>query len=165
MLVSTHIAVSGLVMMECGDPGAMVVINMALHPVLDAIPHAEGSTFWNKNPGRNQWYWAILITAVDYVLAYYIAQLVFASLALPMGVIILGLLAGSWMDVLHPLMLIAPLGERYRYWHTYTHSWPAPATEPIDWSKSLTERTPLQVKLLIQVVLTAVPIYVLVHGR
>jgi len=139
-----------------GDPALAITINVVLHPVLDAVPHAEWSTFVNAR--RREVGKGATLMLIDLIATGYVIWLL-CQLTLPTRYLIAGLLAGSWMDWLQPFL--HPLWPTFTRWHVWTHSWPMPAVEPIDWDKSFTGRTPTRVKLMIQLTLTYIAICIL----
>jgi len=150
---SGHVAITGLTLQLTRDPGILVGVNMALHPILDAIPHAEWSTF------RDSRFKAVAITVFDFVIAgLYIWQL-FIHLDRPAWLILLSVLSGIWMDVIHPIA--ARYWHRLHDFHVFTHSWPLWPDKSIDWSKTVTGKTPLWVKLVFQNLLVVVPYWFL----
>lgn len=153
MTFSGHVAVTGLTLQLTSDPITLITVNLALHPILDAIPHAEWSTFRGSRPK------AIAITLFDLIVAgLYIWQL-FVRLHQPAGLIVAALLAGVWLDILDPLA--ARCWPPLHRFHVFTHSWPEPPDKPINWSKTVTGKTPLWVKLVVQNLLVAIPYWLL----
>lgn len=150
MTISTHLAVSGAVLATVPDPTLAVVIVVALHPLLDALPHAEITTFINQE--RREVGKAVLLTALDLLAAGYVVGRL-SVLPLAPAYLIGGLLAGFWMDWLQPLV--------GRFWpvlvrtHVWLHSWPQSAVETIDWHRSFTGRVPTWIKLIMQTALTS----------
>ncbi|MDO8650381.1 MAG: hypothetical protein Q7K33_03700 [Candidatus Berkelbacteria bacterium] len=158
MTLAGHIAISGLVMQVIPDPVLMITTNVVLHPLLDSIPHAEWHTFVNEHQSRTL---AILFTLADVVFSVCYIWLLVTHLPYTTGLIYLGLFAGIWADLLE--LLVSRFWPGFVYWHRYTHSWPEKPTEPIDWSKSLTGRTPTWVKLSIQFILIVGPLALLLR--
>lgn len=158
MTLSTHLAISGAIMAGVGDPTLAIALNIGLHPVLDALPHAEWSTF--VNPRRREITKGATLTLIDLAAAAYVIWLL-SHLALPTSYLVAGLLAGTWMDWLQPL--VNKSWPAFTRWHVGTHSWPQPAIEPIDWDKSFTGRTPTWAKLILQIALTALAIWLIRH--
>lgn len=157
MTLATHVAVGGLVLYAVGDPAVAATVNMALHPVLDAIPHAEWTTFVNLDR-RDRGVGGLFI-ALDLLATVGVLGVLFTALPYSAGTIWLNLAAATWMDWLY---VIAGRHLPWLSWLNHQmHAWPTPITDPIDWSRSLTGRTPTWVKLIIQIVLTAVPTWVI----
>ena len=152
MTLSGHIAVSGLTLQLSHDPTTVVVANLVLHPILDAIPHAEWSTFRGPQERRK----LIAITALDIVLSIgFIILLVHALPDVSFGLKVTAVLTGLWLDLLDPLAqrFIRPLKD----FHEFCHSWPVWfGSQPIDWSRTATGRTPLWLKLVIQLTIVTV---------
>lgn len=149
MTISTHLAISGAVLVTVPDPTLAIVVVVALHPLLDALPHAEITTFINQE--RREIWKAALLTAIDLLVAGYVIGRL-SILPLAPTYLIGGLLAGFWMDWLQPLV--------GRFWpgfvraHVWIHSWPQSAVEPINWHQSFTGRVPTWIKLILQAALT-----------
>lgn len=157
MTLSGHIAVSGLTLQLSHDPTTVVVANLLLHPLLDAIPHAEWSTFRGPDQRRAM----VTITVLDAVLSVGLVILLVKSLPeVSFGLKVVAVVAGLWLDLLDPIArrFIRPLRE----FHEFCHSWPVWfGSRPIDWSQTATGHTPLWVKLCIQIALVLVSALVL----
>lgn len=142
MTFSGHVAVTGVTLCYIKDPKLILLANLVAHPLLDAIPHAEWATFQ-----ETKWL-MIAITVFDILVACGYIQQLFVHTQQPTFLILAALVAGMWMDILDPVFRVwcPPL----RLLHLYTHTWPHPPVEHIEWSKTVTGTTPLWIKLVIQ---------------
>lgn len=158
MTASGHIAVTGVTTQYLDNPIQLVTVNLALHLLLQMIPHAEWTTFVRRSKMK-----AIAITAVDFAVGgWYVWQL-FIWLDKPTWFILTGLLAGFWLDIL--LVVMGWCWPGIKRLQVRTHSWPQPPTEPIDWSQTVTGQTPVWVKLIIQTLLVIVPYWFLRQSK
>ena len=149
MTVSGHVAVTGLTLQYTNDLRVVVAMNMALHLLLDMVPHAEWSTFREDMPK------AVLITAVDLLVSGWYIVVLFQRLDKPWWFITTGIVSGLWLDILTPFS--SQWFPALHRLHLWTHSWPLPPDDPIDWSKTITGPTPVWCKLLIQTLCVLIP--------
>lgn len=147
MTFAGHIAVAGLTVQYIHNPVALVAVNLVLHPVLDMVPHAEWTSFPDSKPA------AVIVTSIDWLAGAWYIWLLSVHLGWSLN-LILGLLAGLWLDIVDPLF--GRWLKQLRYMHQWTHSYPMAPTPPVDWSRSVTGRTPLWLKFGIQYGLVAV---------
>lgn len=140
MTFAGHVAASSLVLTATHNPGLIIVSNLLLHPLLDSIPHAE----WTSFPDSR--YKMVLITVIDLLIALGLIWLMLDRFS--SGLVILSILFGLWLDIVDPL--IGRWLPTLRHWHQSTHTWPLRADHHIDWQKTMTGRTPLWLKLIIQ---------------
>lgn len=139
MTLSGHIAVAGAIYKTCPNPTVAIVLNILVHPVLDAIPHAEWSTFRNQ-PGK-----MLAITATDAALTLWLIWQLYVQLSLPPGLLVGLILASLWLDALDfPAQWLWP---KLHWFHEYMHSWPELPYPPVHWGRTATGQTPTWIKL------------------
>lgn len=160
MMLSGHVAATALTATTLQDPSAMIAMNVVLHPILDAIPHLDWHTVWTRRHGKVI---GILLTVADSVIGLWLIAIMLTSLAQPAWLILSAVGAGMWLDLLDPILRRWPLLAPLRRFHVQLHAWPIWVTDetPVDWPRTITERTPDWLKFIIQAALVAAALYVL----
>lgn len=141
MIFAIHLALAGVTLQYIHNPFLLIATNVILHLILDAIPHADWATF------RSNTTIVVASSITDFVLSLFFVWLVFANTNQPAPLIVATIAASSWLDLLD--RAAKKFWPRLWEFHIFLHSWPASPKTPIDWSISLTGRTPLWVKLLV----------------
>jgi len=147
MTFSGHISTAAVILTVTNDPLAVVAGCLVAHFVIDAIPHAE----WRRKADSNLL--AKTIMTADALATIILLGTMFLVLAAPIWLIITAVLVSILPD------LTDKLARRYvrplRYLHKLMHTWPLLPTSKVDWSKTVTGRTPTWVKVLTQFLLVA----------
>lgn len=145
MTFSGHIAAAAVILTVTKDPLAVVTGCLVAHFVIDAIPHAE------LRPEADSSLLAKSIMTADALATVVLLWTMFQVLAAPIWLIITALLVSILPD------LTDKLARRYfrplRYFHELMHTWPLLPSSNVDWSKTVTGRTPTWVKVLTQTLL------------
>lgn len=145
MTFSGHIAAAAVILTATKDPLAVVAGCLVAHFVVDAIPHAE----WRPEASASRL--AKSIMTADALATILILATIFLVVAVPVWLIITALLVSILPD------LTDKLARRYfrplRYFHELMHTWPLLPSSNVDWSKTVTGKTPTWVKILTQTLL------------
>ncbi|MBI4032230.1 hypothetical protein HY374_00820 [Candidatus Berkelbacteria bacterium] len=160
MMLSGHVAVTTISLHYLADPAAIIAANLVAHPVLDAVPHVDWATVWDRPHGKAI---GIALTALDLVVGGYLIVLMLERVDATPAVIVGAVTAGLWLDLIDPLTrrwsILAPL----RRFHLFCHAWPDRSghDHDVDWPNTVTGRVPDWVKLAIQASLVAVAVRLL----
>ncbi|TSC94242.1 MAG: hypothetical protein Athens101428_395 [Candidatus Berkelbacteria bacterium Athens1014_28] len=151
MTSSGHIATSAIIFHFTGDPYTVVAANLVAHPIVDAIPHAEWSTFKSSKTKM------VVVTALDIAVSVGLMMIIFAKFGWQLA--LLAIIAGMWIDVIDFLTLVR--WKKFRFLHELFHTWPRSAVAPINWQETLTGRTPTWIKFAVQIVMVATGFYLI----
>ncbi|MFA5926942.1 MAG: hypothetical protein WCT32_01190 [Patescibacteria group bacterium] len=155
MTLSGHIAVTTITIQYIPDLAILLAVNFLLHPLLDAIPHAEWTTF------RDSKLKMILITLMDTVAAIWLTLLAFQNLRQPAWLIVTAIIIGLWPDLLD--FVAGKRLKRFRHWHQFFHTWPIAPNDPVGWERTATGNVPTWLKVLSQSILVALAYYLIVN--
>ncbi|MBI2589552.1 hypothetical protein HYW32_00750 [Candidatus Berkelbacteria bacterium] len=157
MTISGHIAVTGLTLAFVPEPSAIIAANLLIHPLLDMIPHAE----WYSFPKREEWWKMGGVTSVDILTSIWLVDYFLRIFTTLSPFLIFGaILAGLWLDILHPFLdkFYRPLWRFHIYCHTIP-TWFG--DKAVDWSKTISGKTPVLIKLAFQIGLVLIAYLIL----
>lgn len=153
MTLSGHAAATILTLHYTHDPVILILMNIILHILLDAIPHAEWSTFQGSKLKMATY------TLIDGVIGLWLIALAFSRVNISPWLISFAFIAGLWLDILDALT--SKWLKKLRFYHQYLHTWPLPPINPVNWDKTVTGKVPTWAKIAFQLLLIALAVFAL----